>query len=73
MEEEEKEEEEGGAIRELQSVKDKRAGVLKRSAPSPVTAQHRVPQSRAATHIKPPTRLLQTKAGFTTHYAQLPY
>ncbi|XP_078790165.1 uncharacterized protein ccdc178 isoform X3 [Oryzias latipes] len=36
----------GGAIRELQSVKDKRAGVFKRTAPSPVTAQHRVHQSR---------------------------
>ncbi|KAM6919052.1 uncharacterized protein ccdc178 [Xenentodon cancila] len=35
----------GGAIRELQSVKDKRAGVFKRTAPSPVTAQHRVHQS----------------------------
>ncbi|KAM9323126.1 coiled-coil domain-containing protein 178 [Pholidichthys leucotaenia] len=36
----------GGAIRELQSVKDKRAGVFMRTAPSPVTAQHRVHQSR---------------------------
>ncbi|KAM3866206.1 LOW QUALITY PROTEIN: uncharacterized protein ccdc178 [Diretmus argenteus] len=36
----------GGAIRELQSVKDKRAGVFKRTTPSPVTAQHRVHQSR---------------------------
>lgn len=36
----------GGAIRELQSVKDKRAGVFKRTAPSPVTAQHRVHQSK---------------------------
>lgn len=35
----------GGAIREPQSVKDKRAGVFKRAAPSPVTAQHRVHQS----------------------------
>ncbi|XP_036939693.1 coiled-coil domain-containing protein 178 isoform X3 [Acanthopagrus latus] len=32
----------GGAIRELQSVKDKRAGVFKRTTPSPVTAQHRI-------------------------------
>lgn len=36
----------GGAIRELQSVKDKRVGVFKRTTPSPVTAQHRVHQSR---------------------------
>nr|XP_020451322.1 coiled-coil domain-containing protein 178 isoform X2 [Monopterus albus] len=36
----------GGAIRELQSVKDKRAGVFKRTTPSPVTAQYRVHQSR---------------------------
>ncbi|KAM7400506.1 hypothetical protein PAMA_004949 [Pampus argenteus] len=36
----------GGAIRELQSVKDKRARVFKRTTPSPVTAQHRVHQSK---------------------------
>ncbi|KAK1878521.1 Coiled-coil domain containing protein 178 [Dissostichus eleginoides] len=36
----------GGAIRALQSVKDKRAGVFKRTTPSPVTAQHRDHQSR---------------------------
>ncbi|XP_075953228.1 coiled-coil domain-containing protein 178 [Anarhichas minor] len=36
----------GGAIRDPQSVKDKRAGVFKRTTPSPVTAQRRVHQSR---------------------------
>ncbi|XP_068197127.1 coiled-coil domain-containing protein 178 [Antennarius striatus] len=45
----------GGAIRELQSVKDKRAGVFKRTTPSPVTAQHRVtaPLSPCSLHRIP--------------------
>lgn len=34
-------------------MKDKRAGVFKRTAPSPVTAQHRVHQSKPALTLEP--------------------
>lgn len=34
-------------------MKDKRAGVFKRTTPSPVTAQHRVHQSKPALTLEP--------------------